>query len=215
MLLVGGQPFLSHQLRMLAAEGVREVVICCGHMEEQLRAYAGDGSEWGLRVRYSADGALPLGTGGALRRALPMLGEQFLVMYGDSYLPTPFAPVWRAFLDSEREGLMTVYPNADQWDTSNVEFVNGQIRNYSKTAKTPAMRHIDYGLSCFRADAFHEWPEGSRFDLADVMEALLRREQLAGFAVTQRFYEIGSHIGHAETDALLRELMGSGDRRPA
>ncbi len=209
MLLVGGQPFLSHQLRMIAAEGVREAVICCGHMEEQLRAYAGDGSEWGLRVRYSPDGPTPLGTGGALRRAMPMLGSRFLVMYGDSYLPTPFAPVWKAFLDSGRDGLMTLYPNADQWDASNVEFADGQIRAYSKKEKIPAMRHIDYGLSCFRAEAFSLWPDGARFDLAEVMEALLKREQLAGFAVSQRFYEIGSPMGHAETDALLQQMMGA------
>ena len=210
MLLVGGQPFLSHQLRMLAAEGVRDVVICCGHMEEQLRAYAGNGSQWGLRVRYSPDGPVPLGTGGALRRAMPMLGSRFLVMYGDSYLPTAFAPVWKAFVDSGCEGLMTVYPNADQWDTSNVEFAEGRIHAYSKSRKTPAMRHIDYGLSCFRAEAFAAWSEGSRFDLAVVMEALLQRGQLAGFAVNQRFYEIGSPVGHAETDALLQQLMGAG-----
>ncbi len=209
MLLVGGQPFLSHQLRMLAAEGVREVVICCGHMEEQLRAYAGDGSQWGLRVRYSPDGPAPLGTGGALRQAMPMLGDGFMVMYGDSYLPTPFAPIWKAFSESGCEALMTVYPNADQWDTSNVEFAGGRIRAYSKSTKTSAMRHIDYGLSCFRAEAFASWPEGARFDLAEVMEALLGRDQLAGFPVNQRFYEIGSPVGHAETDALLRQLVGA------
>ncbi len=204
MLPVAGEPFLGHQLRDLAAQGLREVVICCGHLEEQLRAYAGDGARWGLRVQYSPDGPAPLGTGGAIKKALPLLGPEFMVMYGDSWLPTSFAPVWRAFKRSGGDGLMTVYPNAGRWDTSNVEFAAGQIARYSKAAQTPAMRHIDYGLSCFRAQAFEGWPEGARFDLADVAMDLLTRGELAGFEVRERFYEIGSPVGLAETRALLQ-----------
>ena len=212
MLRVAGEPFLSHQLRMLAEQGICDVVICCGYLEDQLRAYVGDGSRWGCRVRYSPDGAAPLGTGGALRKALPMLGEQFMVMYGDSYLPTRFRPVWETFLRSGSEGLMTVYRNAGRWDTSNVEFNNGRIRKYSKQARTPEMQYIDYGLSCFRAQAFRSWPEGSGFDLAGVSLELLSRNQLAGFEVSERFYEIGSHTGLAETDRLLRERAGELER---
>ena len=208
MLEVAGEPFLGHQLRMLAEQGIRDVVICCGYLEEQLRAYAGDGTRWGCRVRYSPDGGAPLGTGGALRKALPLLGEQFMVMYGDSYLPTAFRPVWDAFLRSKSEGLMTVYRNAGRWDASNVAFDNGRITKYSKQAKTLEMQHIDYGLSCFRAEALSGWPEGSGFDLAGVTMELLKRRELAGFEVRERFYEIGSPAGLAEVDDLLLDRMG-------
>jgi NDP-sugar pyrophosphorylase family protein len=132
MLPVAGLPFIGHQLRMLAAQQLCHVVICCGHLEEQIREYVGDGSCFGCAVDYSADGAQPLGTGGALRKAIPLLGERFLVMYGDSFLPVAIAPVWRAFVDSGKQGLMTIYRNGDQWDQSNVEFANGTILNYSK-----------------------------------------------------------------------------------
>ena len=203
MLPVAGEPFLGHQLRMLAEQGIREVVLCCGHLAGQLEAYAGDGRKWGLRVRYSGDGAEPLGTGGALRK--PLLGSRFMVMYGDSYLPTRFGPVWQAFLGCGLEGLMTVFPNEGRWDTSNVQFEGGWLMDYSKSARTREMRHIDYGLSCFEARAFAGWPEGARFDLAEVAADLLRRGELAGFEVRERFYEIGSPAGLAETDALLRE----------
>ncbi len=204
MLPIAGEPFLGHQLREFAVQGLREVVICCGHLEEQLRAYAGDGARWGLRVRYSADGTVPLGTGGAIKKALPLLGPEFMVMYGDSWLPTAFAPVWQAFARSGRDALMTVYPNAGRWDTSNVEFTSGRIARYSKAAQSPTMRHIDYGLSCFRARAFEGWPEGARLDLADVAADLLARGELSGFEVRERFYEIGSPAGLAETRALLQ-----------
>ena len=204
MLPVAGEPFLGHQLRMLAEQGIREVVLCCGHLAEQLEAYAGDGRRWGLRVRYSGDGAAPLGTGGALKKALPMLGSRFMVMYGDSYLPTAFRPVWEAFGRCGLEGLMTVFPNESRWDASNVQFEGGWLVSYSKSEKTTKMRHIDYGLSCFEARAFLGRPDGVRFDLAEVATELLKRGELAGFEVRERFYEIGSPAGLAETDALLR-----------
>ena len=204
MLPVAGEPFLGHQLSMLSRQGFRTVVICCGHLEEQVRGYAGDGARWGISLRYSADGPAPLGTGGALRRALPLLGTRFMVMYGDSYLPTAFPPVWAAFLAAGTAGLMTVFRNGGRWDTSNVQFEAGRIKVYDKNRQTPSMQYIDYGLSCFEADAFRAWPEGARFDLAEVASMLLGRRQLAGYEVRERFYEIGSPAGHAETSALFR-----------
>ena len=207
MLPVAGEPFLGHQLRLLAAQGIREIVICCGHLEEQLRRYAGDGSGWGCRIRYSPDGPAPLGTGGALRNALPLLGPRFLVMYGDSYLPAPLGPIWQSFLHSRAVGMMSVYRNAGRWDVSNVEVSEGNIRDYNKEFQTPQMRHIDYGFSCFRAEAFDPWPAGSRFDLADVMTDLLVRGQLAACEVNERFYEVGSPAGLAELDAFLAQSV--------
>ncbi len=203
MLPVAGEPFLGHQLRMLSAQGFREIVICCGHLEEQLRAFAGDGSRWGCSVVYSSDLAEPLGTGGALRKALPLLGEQFMVMYGDSYLPLELAPVWEMFEGSGKAGLMTVYRNAGRWDASNTWFEDGRILRYSKQQRVVQMKHIDYGVSCLRAEALLEWPSGACFDLADVLQQLLARDQLAGSEVRQRFYEVGSAAGYAEVCALL------------
>ncbi len=208
MLPVAGEPFLGHQLHLLVDQGIRDIVICCGHFEEQIRRYAGDGSAWGCRIRYSPDGSAPLGTGGALHKALPLLGPRFLVMYGDSYLQAPFAPVWQSFLASGAQGLMSVYRNAGRWDTSNVEASEGKICDYNKEFQTPEMRHIDYGLSCFCAEVFAAWPEGSRFDLADVMMDLLARGELAACEVCERFYEIGSPAGLLE----LNILLGQGAR---
>ncbi|MGC2620498.1 MAG: sugar phosphate nucleotidyltransferase, partial [Acidobacteriaceae bacterium] len=104
---VAGEPFLAHQLRRLRTSGLREVVLCTGHLGNQIEDFAGDGSRFGLDIAYSHDGNQPLGTGGALRAALPLLGSRFLVMYGDSWLTQPIEPVWRAFLHSGKPALMT------------------------------------------------------------------------------------------------------------
>jgi NDP-sugar pyrophosphorylase family protein len=139
-----------------------------------------------------------------LRRALPLLGCEFFVMYGDSYLTVRFSEVWQAFWQSGKQGLMTVFANQGRWDMSNIVFEDGEIQQYSKKYRGPAMRHIDYGLSCLNADALERRPEGSAFDLADVMTDLLAREELAAFEVRERFYEIGSPEGLLEAEAMLR-----------
>ena len=208
---VADEPFIGHQLRLLTREGVTEIVICTGHLGERIEAYVGDGSRWGCHVRYSADGDRPLGTGGALRRALPLLGERFFVMYGDSYLSIHFRPVYEAFRRSGLPALMTVFRNEGRWDSSNVEFADSVIRCYDKAERTAAMRHIDYGLGGFEAHVVRECPVNTAFDLADLYRDLVRRRLLTGCEVHQRFYEIGSPAGLAETDAFLRRASALRD----
>lgn len=205
---VAGRPFIEHQLAQLAREGVRRVVLCLGHLGEMVRDVVGDGARFGLRVDYAFDGPKLLGTGGALRRALPLLGDPFFVLYGDSYLPTPFGPVAEAFFRSGKLGLMTVFRNEGRFDTSNVVFADGRIRTYDKLAKLPGMRHIDYGLELLRPAAFDAFADREAFDLADLLQDLLARDQLAGCEVATRFYEIGSHAGLRELDALLGRSAG-------
>lgn len=202
---VAGKPFLAHQLELLRRQGITRVVLCLGHLGEMVRNQFGDGSAHGVRLDYSFDGPVLLGTGGALKQALPWLGEKFFVLYGDSYLPIDFGPVADCFERSGKLGLMTVYRNEGCYDSSNVVFADGEIKVYDKQTRLPEMRHIDYGLSVFRAAALDEYPPGVKFDLAELMQRLVARRQLAGFEVLERFYEIGSPGGLAELEALLRE----------
>ncbi|HLH54053.1 MAG TPA: nucleotidyltransferase family protein [Verrucomicrobiae bacterium] len=203
LLPVAGKPFLAHQLELLRAQGIRKVVLCVGHLGEMVQSEFGDGEAHGVRLEYSFDGPRLLGTGGAIRQALPLLGNRFFVLYGDSYLTVPFGPIADFFENSGRNGLMTVYRNEGQYDTSNVVFENGRIVVYDKKRRVPEMRYIDYGLSLFRASVFQERPPGAAFDLADVMQSLVASGQLAGFEVRERFYEIGSPAGLAELEQLL------------
>ena len=156
-----------------------------------------------MELAYSFDSPRLLGTGGALRRALPRLGERFLVLYGDNYLPIRYAAAVAAFERSGRPALMTVFHNADRWDTSNVCFADGTIRSYHKHNRTGDMRHIDYGLGILRAAVLAGRPADVPFDLADVYADLVARGELAGHEVRERFYEVGSHAGLAELDRLL------------
>ena len=205
---VAGEPFLSHQIRLLREAGLERLVVCAGYLGEMIVERYGDGAKWGVRIEYSFDGPSLLGTGGALIRALPKLGEAFYVLYGDSYLPVDYRAVGEGFLGAGCAGLMTVYRNEDRYDASNVWFEDGRIRAYDKKARVPQMRHIDYGLGVFRAGAFDAFPRDAAVDLAAVQQALVKRGQLAGFEVKERFYEIGSVEGLAELDRLLRAKQG-------
>lgn len=197
---VAGEPFICRQLDYLHAQGISSVVLCIGYLGEMIQAVVGDGSKFGLDVSYSPDGPMLLGTGGALKQALPLLGEQFFVLYGDSFLPVDFAAVERAFFESKKAALMTVLENGDRWDKSNVLFHEGELLEYNKYAPRSEMAFIDYGLGVLTSHALEMYAIGHAFDLAEVYHALSLKGQLAGYEVHERFYEIGSHSGLKETE---------------
>ena len=201
---VAGKPFLAHQLELLHARGIRHAVLCLGYLGEMIQHDFGDGHAFGVRLDYSFDGPKLLGTGGAIKRALPLLGGEFFVLYGDSYLPVEYRPIAEFFRQSGKLGCLTVYRNEGRYDTSNVVFRDGEIAVYDKTNRPPDMRHIDYGLSLFQAPVFEAYAADRVFDLAEVMGKLVREKQLAGYEVRERFYEIGSPAGLAELEALLK-----------
>jgi NDP-sugar pyrophosphorylase family protein len=200
---VAGKPFIVHQIELLRRNQIDHIVLCVGYLGEMIQEALGDGQALHVRIDYFFDGPLLLGTGGVLKKALPLLGDSFFVLYGDSYLDVDYETVRNAFEGSGKLGLMTVYHNAGRWDRSNVLFSNGQIIRYNKRQPAPEMQHIDYGLGVLRKEAFAEFPDGENFDLAQVYQALSARNQLAGYEVTQRFYEIGSPEGLEETRRFL------------
>ena len=200
---VAGHPFLWHQLQLLKGYGIRRVFLALGFLGESIKERFGDGSEIGISIEYSFDGPQPLGTAGAIRRALPLLPERFFVLYGDSYLMCDYRAVEAAFRRSGEQGIMTVYRNDGAFDSSNVEYDGNRILRYDKKNCTSSMHYIDYGLGAFQRVVFEAIPAGERLDLADVYQDLLRASNLAAFEVHERFYEIGSPEGLRETRELL------------
>ncbi len=208
LLPVNGVAFVEHQLGLLAGQGVTDVILSIGHLGEQVRERVGDGGPWGVSIRYTEDAIGLSGTGGAVRRAVDagLTADGFFVLYGDSYLPIDYAPVWRAAGDGARP-LMTVFKNDGRYDASNVIFADSRVRLYEKGRPDAAeigMTHIDYGLSVLTAEAVREHlPADGQSDLVDLFHALSLSGELAGFEVSQRFYEIGSPEGLADLEIYL------------
>ncbi len=200
---VAGVPFISHQLRLLRSRGIENVVLCIGHLGSRIQEYLQHHPEPGMHIEFSLDGPTLLGTAGTLLQALPLLGDAFFVVYGDSYLPCDYQAVASAHRKSGKEALMTVFRNEGLWEQSNLEFAHGDILAYDKKSRTERMRHVDYGLGVFSRKAFDRVPSGTVFDLAMLYQMLLADGQLAAFEVTERFYEIGSVQGLADLSELL------------
>lgn len=206
MLELAGKPFIEHQLVLLKKQGVSKVVICAGYLGDQIRDYVQDGRGFGLSVKYSFDGEKLLGTGGALRKAQPLLDDVFFVMYGDSYLDTDFLPIAKFFLSQDKQGLMTVFRNENNWDTSNIVYDNGKIIKYDKDEIAPEMHYIDYGLSLLRSDCLANKDGTSSWDLADLYKELIAKGEMLGYEVKERFFETGSFSGLEETRRHLEGL---------
>jgi NDP-sugar pyrophosphorylase family protein len=203
LLSVAGRPFIFHQLDLLKRQGVDRVVLCVGHLGDQIVAAVGDGRAWGLAIQYSFDGAELLGTGGCIREALPLLGGEFFVAQGDSYGMCSFADIEAAYRAAAQPALMTVLRNDNRWDKSNVLFHDGQLIEYDKRSQRSGMKHIDFGVSVLCRDVFQPYGESKVFDLAEMYRALSLSGRLAAFEVSTRFYEIGSFSGLRETEEYL------------
>ncbi len=203
---VAGRPFVEHQLELLVRGGLCEVLMCVGYKGHLIERHLGDGSRFDCRIQYSfEDPAQLLGTGGALLNALPLLAPAFLVMYGDSYLPTDYGAIVRAFEAAQTPAMMSVHRNEGKWDPSNVRISGDRVVYYSKAAEPGTADYIDYGLSAFRKSVIQTYREVTLpLDLARIQEDLVRRELMGAFVVAERFYEIGKPEGLAGLEEHLR-----------
>jgi NDP-sugar pyrophosphorylase family protein len=207
MLEVAGRPFVDWQLERLAACGIRDVVMCIAYLGEQIRAHVGDGSRFGVRAEWAEEGPVLLGTAGAVRAALPLLAETFLVTYGDSYLPFDYAEPLRVLeRHGDCSGVMAIFKNEGHWDTSNVMTDGVWVQRYEKGAGSSdrAFDHIDYGATALRREVVAELAPGQVRGLDELQRDLARQKRLRACLAHERFYEIGSPEGMAELDQYLR-----------
>jgi len=205
LLPVCGHPFAYHQVHWLAAQGITEIVYSIGHQGHKIRDYWASQPSPVDSIRFVDEGQKLRGTGGALKLARDQdaLAESFFIIYGDSFLPVQFAPVWEAFRASGAPALMTVLHNQGRWDQSNAIYQNGRVTLYDKRGDR-SMRYIDYGLSAMHAGLLDDI-RADVFELSALFHELSVRGQLAGFEVGQRFYEIGSPQGLQDLEQYLLE----------
>lgn len=208
---VAGKPFILHQIDLLKKQGLKHIVLCLGHLGEKIQGLLGDGSQIDISISYSFDGPLQLGTAGALKKALPLLGDEFFVLYGDSYLEVDLVPISTLFEQSKKLGLITIYNNKNKYGKSNIVFKNDQILKYRTNEEDPDLEYIDYGISLFSFRAFDMVHQDQFYDLGLIFQYLIKEKQLAVFDVKKRFYEIGSINGLIETRQYISRLKGTVD----
>jgi NDP-sugar pyrophosphorylase family protein len=200
---VAGRPFIDWKLDELARHGAADVLLLIGHHADTIRDHVGDGARFGLRVDCLVDGDRLLGTGGAIRRALPRLPDAFWVTYGDSLVEVDLAVGESAFATRHTLGLMTVWRNRGELGPSNALVRDGLVVEYAKQPTPARAEHIDYGMLILTAAPFAAEPEDHAFDLAAVLSELAAAGGLAALEVTTRFYDIGDPAALRETEAYL------------
>jgi MurNAc alpha-1-phosphate uridylyltransferase len=213
LLQVAGRPFAEHQLELLAANGVDDIVFAIAYRGDMVRTTLGDGRRWGVRIRYSDEGAELRGTGGAVRLFAEsgLADNIFAVLYGDSYLPTHYPAVWQAYARCGLPALMTVVENRDRWEISNAALdAGGRLRYRKDAGQSGGMRYVDSGLSVVsRGLVLDRMPPDVSNDLADFFTELGTRGELGGHQVRDRFYEIGSNAGIEDLEKLLAPHAGA------
>ena len=191
MVGIQGSPFLEYQIEMLKKRGVTNIILCIGHLGNQIEDYFADGSKLGVSIKYSREDK-PLGTAGALRKARDLLNDPFFTLYGDSFLFLDFEAIMSYFLSQNKLGLMTVYKNYDRYNPSNTVIQGNMVKKFSKKQKTPDMTYIEYGANILRKGVLELIPDGEPYGLDDLFPRLIEINELLSYEVKERFYEIGS-----------------------
>ena len=203
LIKVQGKPFIEHQIDQIKNQGITDILVCTGHLGQQIKEYLGDGARRGLNIRYSHEDT-PLGTAGALKNAENLLNDTFITVYGDSYLFLDLNGILSYFMTRDSLAMMTVYKNCDRHDRSNTSIGGGFVTGYSKNGRTPDMVYIDYGANVFRKKVLDLVPEDRYYPLEDLFSRLIARKQLLACEVGERFYEIGSPQGLQEFNEYMR-----------
>ena len=199
------KPFIEYQIDLLKKKGIGEMVLCIGHLGEQIQDYLRDGRKQGISITYSFENTR-LGTGGALRNASNLLHDEFVTIYGDSYLNINYNALMAYFQDNSKIGLMTVYKNHNQHEKSNVSISGGLVRKYSKIRTTGKMVYVDYGAHCFRKNVLKMIPPTGFYPLEDLFQDLVSREELLSYRVYNRFFEIGSRQGICDFEKYVKSM---------
>jgi N-acetyl-alpha-D-muramate 1-phosphate uridylyltransferase len=204
LLMVHGRPLIDWQLDCFMAAGARSVIMCVGQMGEQIETHVKRGLDRGLVVGYSYDGAEMIGTGGALRRAFARLEDEFVLTYGDRYLPFDYAaPQHDLRAHPEAVATMSVCENRGQFGANNVALDGEWVAKYEQGGAAAELDCIDCGAIALRRSALADIEEGAAWGLEALFRKLLRKRQLRAFVAPERFYEVGSPEGLRDLERLL------------
>jgi MurNAc alpha-1-phosphate uridylyltransferase len=201
LLRVAGKPLIEYHLEALAAAGFRELVINHAHLGGQIESALGDGSRWGVRIRYSPEGRA-LETGGGIFRALPLLGDApFLVVNGDiwtdfGYPPRHLAPGIVAHLVLVANP--THHPQGDF-----------HLRG-DRVANAGGPRLTFGGIGVYHPRLFAASAPGA-FPLAPLLRAACDRGEVSGERFAGRWVDVGTPQRLQALDGMLKQQPGRAD----
>jgi MurNAc alpha-1-phosphate uridylyltransferase len=193
LLRAGGKALIEHLIEALAAAGFRELVINCAHLGDQIEQYLGNGDRHGVQIAWSCEPEHALETGGGIFQALPLLGEQFLVVNGDIWTDYPFARLQRVPAGLAHLVLVDNPPQHPQGDFA---------LDHDRVRADNGARLTFSGIGVYRRELFLGCVPG-RFPLAPLLRAAMPRGEVSGEHYTGQWRDIGTPERLDELDRLL------------
>ncbi len=204
MVKIKGRPFLEHQLELLKKNKIGEILLCVGYRKDAIMDYFGDGCRLGLTIEYSIENGF-LGTAGALRQARDYLPADFILLYGDSYLPIDYLELMEFWARCSCNALTVCYDNSVKIAKNNIYLdPDGRIGSYNKRNPVTQANYVEAGVSVLRKEVLHLIPAGRAVSLEEeIFPVLIKTQQLNGYPTSQRYYDIGTPEGLAEIGGAL------------
>ena len=197
LLEVGGRPLIVHHLHALAMAGFRDVVVNLSWLGDQIREALGDGTRYGVNLRYSDEGPEPLETGGGIFRALALLGPgPFVVLNGDVWTDYPYARLRELLRPLDLAHLVLV-PNPAHNPAGDF------VLDRSRIVDGAGERHTFSGIGVYRPELFAGCQDGV-FRLAPVLRAAVRGGRVSGELFDGEWLDIGTPERLAALDARLQ-----------
>ncbi|MFA5157408.1 MAG: nucleotidyltransferase family protein [Candidatus Omnitrophota bacterium] len=193
MIRIKGRPFLEHQLELLKKNGITSFLLCVGYLKEAVIDHFGDGSRFGLKIEYSTEGSF-LGTAGAIKQAEGLLPGEFILLYGDSYLPIDYAALVDAWFKRDCSGLVVCYDNSLHIAQNNIYLSpDNRIISYNKRSPDSRANYVEAGVSILKKEILGLIPPAGQVSLEEEIFPLLARDGLLkGYPTSQRYYDIGA-----------------------
>jgi NDP-sugar pyrophosphorylase family protein len=204
---LGGRPFIAYLLDRLAAQRIRQVVLCTGYLGEQVRETLG-GEYAGMKLLYSQEND-PLGTGGALVQALPLISsDTILAMNGDSYCDTDLRTSYEWHMDREARATLVLAHVELGARFGRVELgAQGRIERFCE--KNPALTGggwINGGIYWFQREVLAALPTGKSLSLEKDVLGAWSGDGLYGYRDYGRFMDIGVPEDFALAEKFLSEV---------
>jgi NDP-sugar pyrophosphorylase family protein len=214
---VGSRPFLHHQLDLLEQQWFSKIVLSLGYLGTMVVEELESHPHPGLQISFIFDGDVPLGTGGAARKAceIDISDQFFFITYGDSYLPFNPQAMVSEFNAQKYEAVMALYSNSENLDKNNARISQDSSVTYIKNVPNPkefGLNMIDFGISYVsRESILRVVPSNISSDLAEYFQEISTEQKLQGLISKQRFYEIGSYAGRDELESYLSNQKATHD----
>lgn len=191
---VGDKPLIEYHIEALARAGIRELVINHAWLGAQIEAALGDGARWGVRIAYSPEGE-PLETGGGIRKALPLLGDQpFVVVNGDIFTDYDFARLCDIEVASAH---LVLVDNPEHHAEGDFAWCEGRL-----VPDREGVPRLTYsGIAVLHPRLFADSPEGA-FRLAPLLRRALDAGMVSGEHFTGCWLDVGTHERLAQAERL-------------